>query len=386
MIELKGLSWCHRRATGPLAPLVGRFRKNHPEIDITWTVRPLSDFEHQSLESIARDFDFIIYDHPFSGGLAQSRAFVALDELLPGLAPEDDACFVGPSLTSYCYQGAVWGVPIDAATEHAVYRADLLSASLPRQWDDVIELGGRLSSEGRFLGLACETPHALLVLAALMANAGRPWSTDPSQRFELDPQLLAEGLDLLTHLRSFCPPEAANWNSIDLHEAMVARDDIVYAPCVYGYATYGEADMRRRLSFGPFPGIRAPFAAGTAVGGTALGLSRYCRHQDAARAFMTFVLTHEAQVEIIPRFHGQPALREAWEDPDVDARFNGFFSATRETIERAWIRPRLPGYPEFQKQAGTVVRRFLAQELSAIQAVDQVLRLADQVNAERVPA
>ena len=40
------------------------------------------------------------------------------------------------------------------------------------------------------------------------------------------------------------PPETLDWDAISLSEAMVARDDIVFTPSIYGYATYAEADMR----------------------------------------------------------------------------------------------------------------------------------------------
>lgn len=380
-VVLKGLSWGHRRATGPLQPLVDRFRESHPDIDIQWTVRPLSDFEHQGLAGVAELFDLIIYDHPFSGDLVASGAFVPLDQHLPGLTADGDVRFAGASLTSYRYAGSVWGAPIDGATQHALYRADLMGdRPLPQTWDEVLTLGRALRKDGLYLGLAGETPHAGLVVAALMANAGTPWSTDPAQPFRIDRAALGVALERTAAVMALCPPEAINWNSIDLHDQMVARDDIVYAPCVYGYATYGEADMRRRLSFGPFPGAVAPYHAGTAIGGTAMGLSRHCANKDAALAFIEFVLSDEAQCQIIPAHHGQPALAAAWDDAATDARFNQFFSTTRSSIETAWIRPRLPGYPLFQKEIGVVVRRFLAGEMDMGAALDEIETLTAGVN------
>jgi multiple sugar transport system substrate-binding protein len=181
-IVLKGLSWGHRRATGPLTPLVARFRQQRPDIEVEWTVRPLSDFEHQGLAGVAELFDLIIYDHPFSGDLLASGAFVPLDQYLPGLTPADDAKFAGPSLTSYRYGGAVWGAPIDGATQHALYRADLMRGrTLPEKWSDVLALGRALRQDGFWLGFAGETPHAGLVVGALMRGSrGRPIRRSPS--------------------------------------------------------------------------------------------------------------------------------------------------------------------------------------------------------------
>jgi multiple sugar transport system substrate-binding protein len=381
MTILKGLSWGHRRATGPLQPLVDRFRSDNPDVEVEWTVRPLSDFEHQGLAAVAEQFDLIIYDHPFSGDVVASGAFVALDQHMPGLGVEDDERFVGKSLASYRYGGGVWGAPIDGATQHGLYRADLLGdRPLPVSWDEVLLLGAALRGRGLFIGMACETPHAVLTLAALMANAGSPWSADPALKFSIDRSALQQALEQVSAVLEYCPPEAIGWNSIDLHDQMVARDDVVYAPCVYGYATYGESDLRRRLSFAPFPGTTEPYQAQTAIGGTAVGLSRHCEERAAALRFIAFLLSDMAQRQIIPAHHGQPALAAAWDDAVTDQRFNGYFSDIRSTIDAAWIRPRLPGYPNFQKEAGILVRRLLAQEIASEAGLDGIMALAERVN------
>lgn len=324
----------------------------------------------------------IIYDHPFSGDIASGEILVDLGAALPDLlGPAADSLYVGPSLASYRFDGAVYGAPIDAATEHAAYRADLLAtlgAPVPRDWEGVIALGRAARQRGLYLGAAIATPHAGLAAAALMANAGRAWSTDASAPFAIDGPALGEALDALAELAAFCPPEALAWNSIDLHDAMVARDDIAYAPCVYGYATYGEADMRRRLSFADFPGRRPPFEAGSAIGGTALGVAAGSVNREAALAFVRFALSAEAQDRIIPAYHGQPARLSAWFDADVDARFNGFFSGVRRSLETAWIRPRRAGYIPFQHEAGTIAARFLRGELGRTGAVSAILAAAER--------
>ncbi len=325
----------------------------------------------------------IIYDHPFSGDIAKAGILLDLAPALPDLlGPECDPLYIGPSLDSYRFEGSVYGAPIDAATEHALYRSDLLAtlaAPVPRNFDAVIDLGRSARARGLYLGAAVATPHAGLAAAALMANTGHAWSTRHAAPLMIDAAALAVALDALAELVSFCPREALNWNSIDLHEAMVARDDIVYAPCVYGYATYGEVDMRRRLSFADFPGRTAPYAACSAIGGTALGVTASSPNPDAALAFVRFALSNEAQEVIIPAHHGQPARRSAWLDPDVDERFNGFFSGVRQSLETAWIRPRMPGYIPFQHEAGAISARFLRGDIAREAAVSAIVAAAANV-------
>jgi multiple sugar transport system substrate-binding protein len=353
-------------------------------VEIHWTDRSLAGFEHQPIAETAKAFDLVIFDHPFSGDIVASNCFLPLDRALPDwLGEAADGLYVGPTLASYRFGGAVWGAPIDAATEHAIYRANVLARAgetPPATWTEVIGLGGRLRKKGVFLGAAVVTPHLGLVAAALMANAGKPWPTPSSEPFAVDRDALQQALESLAELVSYCPAEALGWDSIALHEAMVSRRDIAYAPCVYGYATYGEADMPARLSFGDFPGAVAPYAAGTAIGGTALGVSSNTAHPEACFDFVRFALSARAQIDLIAGNHGQPARIEAWNDGATDAAFHGYYSGVRASMERAWIRPRRAGYIPFQHEFGHLAARFARREIGLRAALDAVGALAAKLD------
>ena len=381
MPQLRLVAWGHRRATDPLRAACESFREKRHDIDIAIDVRPLSDFEHQGMAGVAEQYDLIVYDHPFCGNIASNRLFLPLETHLPDyLGAKADIRYIGPSLDTYRYAGHVWGAPIDAATQHALFRADLLPADekVPEQWSEVLALGGRLRARGLFLGTAIETPHALMTIGSLMANAGRPWATDPAAAFEIDLAAFAGAYAQLRDLLTFCPAEAFAWNSIDLHEAMVARDDVVYCPAVYGYATYGESDQRRALSFAPFAGAVPPYEAGSIIGGTAIGVSARCREPEAALAFVAYMLDDQVQRELVPAHHGQPALVSGWREPANDRRFNGFYSGATTSLETSWVRPRRPGYPVFQGEAGRVVAEGLRTGRDGAAVAEAVAELAHE--------
>ncbi len=382
MATIRLVSWGHRRATDPLLAARARFAERYPDIEVAIDVRPLSDFEHQGMAGVAAQYDLIVYDHPFSGDIAAGALFLPLEDRLPDLLGPDAAPrYIGPSLATYRLAGHVWGAPIDAATQHAALRADLLQGAgeaVPTRWADVIALGERLRRRGLFLGTAVQTPHALMTIGSLMANAGRPWTTDPRRPFAIDPEAFAIAYGQVGDLLAFCPPEALGWNSIDLHEAMVARDDVAYCPAVYGYATYGEADQRRPLAFGPFAGAMAPYEAGSVIGGTAIGVSAQCSAPDAAISFVRFMLEEGVQCDLVPAHHGQPALVSGWREPANDRRFNGFYTAAASSVETAWVRPRRPGYPVFQADAGRAVADGLKAGQDAAAVHEAVAALAQR--------
>lgn len=357
-VRLKGLVWGHRRATEPMKALTSAFSAVRPDITLDWQVRSLADFEHQALSDVASACDIVLLDHPFAAEIVASGAFLPLSGLGLGCDLTDAASFIGASLASYRFGGSVWAVPVDGACQHAAYRPDLMSGhALPLGWDDVLTLGAALRREGRWLGLAALTPHAGLVLAALMANLGRPWQTDPDLAFAVDRGGFAEAYDLLTQLIAFCPPEVTDWNAIHLHDAMTTRDDIVYCPCVFGYATYAEPGPRR-LAFADFPGPRAPHPAGAVLGGAGLAVSRRTAAPEAALACAAFCAEAATQ-SLIAFHHGQPARIEAWSAAEADRRLGGYLSAVRKTIDAAWVRPRTRGYIPFQAHFGRLIAEAL---------------------------
>ncbi|KOG91645.1 hypothetical protein ADK38_02030, partial [Streptomyces varsoviensis] len=67
--------------------------------------------------------------------------------------------------------------------------------------------------------------------------------------------------------------------------------------------------------------------------------------------------------------------RSVWLDERVDAEVTHFYRDTLATMDRSFLRPRLPGYPDYQRAAahtlhngvtGGVRPRALAAELTAL--------------------
>jgi len=369
VITLKGVTWEHRRAVDPLQATLGDFRTRYPGIDVEWASRPLSGFEFQPVDELARRHDLIIFDHPFVGSIARQRSLLPLDDIVAGL----DKSFVGPSLATYRYGGSVWGLPVDAACQVAVTRPDLMAridAEVPHSWDEVLSLGEKAGRRGLRLAIGLEGVHALMTFFTLMAGRGEACAVDPRQPL-IARAAAFETLALMRALVEFCPPEVFTWSSIGLHEAMAARDDLVYCPAVYCYATYAEADRTRPLRFQDLPGLTGPSPRGSTIGGAGLGISAGCRHPQAALAYARFLMEAPVQAAFAGH-HGQPARVEPWEDPVIDARFGGCFTQTRATMELAWTRPRYPGYLAFQAKAGPLVERHLRGEMSATGLLDEL--------------
>jgi multiple sugar transport system substrate-binding protein len=369
-IKLRGMTWDHRRAIDPLTETMPLFRERNPDVEIEWSSRPLSGFEFTPVDVLAKEFDFIILDHPFSGLIAATGCLVPLDTIV---AQGEDP-FVGPSLDSYRLDGKLWALPVDAACQVAVSRPDLMRAldtPPPGNWHELTALGQKARHKSLWLAIGLSGVHSLMTFFTLMANLGRPCATTRDEDFA-DPHAARDVLALMRGLLDLCPPQALDWNSIALHEQMVERDDLVFCPAVYCYATYAEADQRRPLRFHDFPGPNGP--GGSTVGGTGLGVSAHTRHLPEALAYARFVMEPATQ-HAFALHHGQPARRAVWEDSAINARFGGCYSDTIATMDSCWVRPRYNGYLAFQAKAGEMVEAHLRGLLSEDALLQKLQRL-----------
>ena len=370
-VRLRGMTWDHRRAIDPLLATQAMFAAQHPGIEIEWSSRPLHGFEFTPVAELARSYDLIILDHPFCGDIAASNCLLPVDNIL---THDLRSAFVGPSLETYAYAGKTWAIPVDAACQVAVSRPDLmarLEATTPQDWSAMLELGRRAAKHGMTLAIALRGVHSLMTFFTLCANLGKPCATSPGEPFA-DADTAREALAQIRALLALCPIEALDWNSIALHDAMAARDDLVFCPAVYCYATYAESDQRRPLRFHDFPGPTGP--RGSTIGGTGLGISAHCAHPDATLAYARFIASEAAQ-RAFALHHGQPARSEIWTDAAIDARFGGCYAATLRTIEQSWTRPRFAGYLGFQAKAGDLIERHLRGEIAERDLLDQLERL-----------
>ena len=370
------MAWQHRRAINPLIAASTAYERAHPEIRIAWEARPLEGFEFTPVAELARAHDLIVLDHPFMGEVAESGCLMPLDPVLRELA---DADFLGPSLATYRYGGALWAVPVDAACQTAAYRPDLLEqlGEIPRSVPEVLELGRRAGRKCLRIAIALAGVHALMTLFTFCAALGRPCGARTGAPFA-EPDTARESLGTMRRLLELCPAEALDWNSIALHEAMRGREDLVYCPAVYCYLTYAEGDLAQPLRFADLPAMDPEGSLrGSTIGGAGLALSAQSRAVEAATGFLRFLAEPETQ-RLFTRHHGQPARIEAWTDPEADARFCGAFSAVRRTMELSWVRPRWPGYLALQAEGGRIVEAHLRGQIAERDAIDQLNRAAER--------
>ena len=365
-ITLKGLTWDHPRGYAPLLGGILDYETQHPEIKIQWDRRSLREFGEAPIEQYLHRYDLLIVDHPFVG-------FAAAHDSLLNLAPYISeaeklryaADSVGPSWQSYWYADGFWALPIDAATQVASYRPDLLAAlspAVPTTFSDVLELGEKARKGGKYIVVpACPT-DAISLFFTLSANLGYPISEE-GERF-VDDSVAAEVMGRLHALMRVAHSRSVEWNPIQVYDFMISSSEGVYCPYSFGYSNYSRVNNSVRLKFTNAPAAGQLGCAGTMLGGTGIAISKLTPHASDAIVYAKWLVSPEHQRGTYFREGGQPASLSAWTDSSLDAMAGGFFSGTLQTLQTAYVRPRFDGFVHFFEAAGVQINRCLGGEMN----------------------
>lgn len=353
MTKLKGMTWSHPRGYDPMVATSSVWR-DRTGVEIVWDKRSLQDFESFPVEQLAREYDFIVIDHPHVGQITAEGCLAPLD--VPGREAErrdlaDNS--VGPSYPSYSWQGRQWAFPIDAATQVQAYRPDYIEQPA-ETWDEVI-----LHARAGHVVLPMLAPHSVMTFFTLAANMGQPCAVVEGQF--IDDKAGLEVVSRLAELTALIEPSNFAMDPIAASEAMAHADpQVLLMPFGYGYANYALDGFRPgRLRFADIP---LPGATGATLGGTGIAVSAFSRHIPEAIDYAYWVASRDVQRGTYAASGGQPGHAAAWDDDAVNKPVHGFYRDTRKTLEGSWLRPRHNGYMPFQDAAS---RRLNAGLISA---------------------
>lgn len=353
---LKGITWNHSRGFTSIVGVSQRFSELNPGIDIVWEKRSLSEFESKPIQMLARDYDFLIIDHPWAGFAAKHNVLLPLNNYLPVDFLADQAeNSVGKSFISYNFDGFQAALAIDAASPISVYRPDKMDASqVPHDFEEVVEL----AKTGAVIYAATPT-YLLMDFYAMCATSGGSLFDESNPEHVVDEAHGQAVLEDMRRLAMSCPSDIFSYNTIDLHEALATSSTAAYCPFVYGYVNYSRRGYAHHvLKAGNIIDYRGRKLQGV-LGGTGLAISSQCKHIDEAVAFAQYALSPEIQRTLYCDCGGQPGHRAAWLDEECNRTTLNFYRDTLETLDQAYLRPRYSGYLTFQDNAGLIIRDYV---------------------------
>lgn len=357
---VRGMAWDHPRARKPLEAVSAAW-SNDSGNEVQWDARPLKDFEDQPLDELAAAYDLVLMDYPFTATAAASGLIVPVDDWVPADYLLDQAEHaVGPSYASYTWKDKQWALAIDAAAQVSAGRPDLLEASglrVPESWNGVADLVRERRGAPATVAMPLNPNHAYCAFLSVGLAEMGPQFWRKGKSVERDAALGA--LEFLGALAPDLHPLSREADPIAISDRMAGSDEILFVPLMFGYSNYSRRGFRPApLHFGNAPRGVGGFI-GSVLGGVGIAVSGRTEPPDAAADLARTLASGEVQSGLYVRSDGQPGHGAAWDSVAANRLVDDFFFATRETMDQAFLRPRVTGHRRFQQEAGLLIHRFI---------------------------
>ncbi len=368
-IELKGMTWDHVRGRDCLIQSNDLLIQKCG-ISVTWDARSLLAFGDQHISEFYNDYDLMIIDHPHVPDAVHADAVIPFEELVTASQLDLlEATSVGASHDSYLYQGKHWALAIDTAAQVSAFRPDKAERS-PVFWHEVFALAKK-----KELLWAHKPVDAFSTFATLMAQKGHP--LEGTSRF-IDQEMAFEVLEFMVELASLVPDFCATSNPIDVAEVLSGTDDYAYGICMYGYSNYSRDGFRKQiLIYDDLPSFDGR-ATGSQLGGAGVAVSSKSKNPKAAAEAAMLLSLPEIQATTYGLAGGQPGNLIAWKDQLLNEVSNNFFRNTLRTLENAWVRPRVLGWPDVQYQSSLIIHKCLVEKKVSKKDVEEIASTYDK--------
>lgn len=369
LIELKGMTWDHVRGRDCLIQSNDLLIQKCG-ISVTWDARSLLAFGDQHISEFYNDYDLMIIDHPHVPDAVHADAVIPFEELVTASQLDLlEATSVGASHDSYLYQGKHWALAIDTAAQVSAFRPDKAERS-PVFWHEVFALAKK-----KELLWAHKPVDAFSTFATLMAQKGHP--LEGTSRF-IDQEMAFEVLEFMVELASLVPDFCATSNPIDIAEVLSGTDDYAYGICMYGYSNYSREGFRKQiLIYDDLPSFDGR-ATGSQLGGAGVAVSSKSKNPKAAAEAAMLLSLPEIQATTYGLAGGQPGNLIAWKDQLLNEVSNNFFRNTLRTLENAWVRPRVLGWPDVQYQSSLIIHKCLVEKKVSKKDVEEIASTYDK--------
>jgi multiple sugar transport system substrate-binding protein len=346
-----------------------RFTELNPEIEITWEKRSLQEFADASIEDLAKRFDLLVIDHPWTGFGAHTNAILPLsDHLSADYIKDQEANTVGHSYGSYVFSNKLWALPIDAATPVAAARLDILEKQglkVPETYDELLILAKK--GLVAFAGIPVDVLMSFYMFCCSLNEA--PFQSEDKV---VSKETGKKALQMFRELAQLIDPANFNRNPIQVYEAMVNSDEIAYCPFAYGYSNYSRTGYSRKLlHFYDLVKLNNKSMI-SSLGGTGLAVSSFSKNISEAIKYAEFTGSSHVQQNIFADNGGQPGHLQAWKSERINQLTHHYFKNTLPALERAFLRPRYSGHMYFQDHAGDIVRDYLMNGGNEEQVLEEI--------------
>jgi multiple sugar transport system substrate-binding protein len=341
---------------GVVQQILDAWNSAHPKEKATLIELPESADQQraqmiQNAQAKSDTYDLLSVDNVWTAEFAANRYITEL--------PQNEfpmAEYLPPVIDSAKYLGKLYAIPQSSDGGMLYYRTDLLKAAgigaAPTTWAEMIDDCKKINATPQGKGVPCyagqfEKYEGLTVNASEAINSAGGQIVDDKGKPVVDSPEAKAGLDFLVNgfKDGYIPKEAITYKEEEGRRAFQEGRLIFQRQWPYQYglanATDGSSKVAGKFAVAPLPGLNGPGAS--SLGGHALGISTFSKHQKTAMEFIKFYTSKENSQKFLELGSLAPIYTSIYDDPALQKKFP-YLSVLKESILKAVPRPKVVRY------------------------------------------
>ncbi|HEX9637545.1 MAG TPA: ABC transporter substrate-binding protein [Acidobacteriota bacterium] len=364
-------------------PLARSFETSRPGVEVDLIEGPTSTDLRENLYTtalLAEDdsLDLVYLDVTWTAKFAAAGWLLPLDR---HFSAAELRAFLPAALDAGRIEGRLYRIPIRTDVGLLYYRRDLLAAAgfaAPQTFAELVRIARALQSPPQrwgFLWQGSQYEGLVCVFLEVLRGHGGFWIDPESRAVGLDRPAALAALEFLRRCRAqdpISPPGVTTYKEEESRRLFQDGRAVFLRNWPYVWSLVQREDSPIAGRVGVQAVVHAPGAASAGtLGGWGLGVSRFSRHPELARAFIRHATSLESQRAFCLPTGYAPARREAYDDPELTAA-NPFLLRLLAIHRHAVPRPMIPRYA----MASDILQRHLSAALAGLESSKAALHEA----------
>jgi len=368
---------------GAWAEVIRRFHAAHPDIRIDYVSGPWSTDERQNMyirSFLAGDaYELVYMDVVWTAKFASRGWLLPLDEWV---ADEVRSALFPRDVEAGFYQGRFYRVPVRTDVGMLYYRKDLMPQP-PRTWEELEAACDQSANpperycivfQGmQYEGLVCN------YLEYLWGAGGSPLGPEQNVLLDRDENIAALAFMKQVLDRGWAPRSVITFQEQQALEFFEQGKALMMRNWPYAWTVLQRSPLEGKVGIVPFIHQTGREPAGT-LGGWGLGIARTAQYPEAAKKFIEFAVSPEAQKILHFRRGAVPARKSLFQDEEI-LKASPHYKDLYEVLLTSRTRPIHPEYPRIsailQKHVSAVLVGIESPQEAALQmnqAIEGVLK------------
>lgn len=351
---------------------------NNCKIDLT--AFPYEELRDKMLAAVAAGHgpDLLLLDQIWVPQYAAAKFITPVDDLLNNSSIKADDYFPG-AWGAGGYQGKTYAIPFDVGVWALLYYnkqmfkdAGLDPEKPPETWDEFLELGKKLTKDGKY-GTAGYIGSDPCVEDAFIFSNGGKIVDDTGKKCLLNSEEAIEAMEFNKALLDISAPGMVGREQEAAFQLFTSGQ-----VAMFFYGEWGQDTIKTRapdMDYGValLPRPKDGQSIGT-FGGFNIGINANSKNKDLAWKFIEFATGKDAQMKITMLTPANKAaaleyLKEKRRYPDT----------IYQQLSTAYYRPLVPNYPEISEVQKAAIQKILLGEMSTKDALDEATKKIDEL-------